>query len=325
MRSQSGRALRSCTSAMSLFGELIAATRVQDLSGCRSLCGIPASVTRKKDLVEALQLQALCPHKRRAVIQHLTGNMTANGLRSWISSLRRAGFVVPDSRVMNGARADIVDAIIRLDCPAGEYSSAQGQRASATTRVVDASVRLDCPAGEYSSAQGQGPSAAGRADSVGEISSAQGGEAPWGVPAGLAGECSSAQGQADSAGQSASSGDIGMVMVAYDAGSSPEASRRKLGKKWMKLARKAFMRSHLPQRVRSAVEEALREYPDATVLKLREVVESRIGVGLHGKYGALFDKALLRGTAKPVKPHRPRKRFVLAVGRRRAKGAPATV
>ena len=292
-----GGPLRSATSAMSLCGELIATTRVQDLSGCRSLCSIPASVKRKKDLVEALQLQALCPHKHRALTQHLTANMTANRLRSWISSLRRAGFVVPDSRVMNGARVDIVDAIIRLDCPAGEYSSAQGQVASAT----------------------------GRADSVGEISSAQGGEAPWGVPAGPAGEYSSAQGQADSAGQSASSGDVGMVMVAYDASSSPEASRRKLGKKWMKLARKAYMRSHLPQRVRSAVEEALREYPDAAVLKLREVVESRIGVDLHGKYGALFDKALLRGTAKPEKPHRPRKRFVLAVGRRRAKGAPANV
>ena len=290
-----GGSLRSATSAMSLFGELIATTRVQDLSGCRSLCNIPASVTRKKDLVEALQLQALCPHKRRAVIQHLTGNMTANGLRSWISSLRRAGFVVPDSRVMNGARADIVDAIIRLDCPAGEYSSAQGQVASAT----------------------------GRADNVGEISSAQGGEAQWGVPAGPAGEYSSAQGQADPAGQSASDGDVGMVMVVYDAGSSPEASRRKLGKKWMKLARKAYMRAHLPQRVRNAVEEALHEYPDATVLKLREVVEGRIGVGLRGKYGVLFDKALLRGTAKPEKTHRPRKRFALAVSRRRAKGAPA--
>ena len=288
---------------MSLFGELIATTRVQDLSGCRSLCSIPASVTRKKGLVDALQLQARCPHKHRAIIQHLTSNLTANGLRSWISSLRQAGFVVPDSRVMKGARADIVDAIIRLDSPAGEYSSAQGQIANATERA----------------------GATGWADSVGEISSAQGGEAPWGVPAGPAGEYSSAQGQAGSAGQSASSGDVGMVMVVYDAGSSPEASRRKLGKKWMKLARKAYMRSHLPQRVRSAVEEAVHEYPDAAILKLREVVESRVGVDLRGKYGAVFDKALLKSTAKPEKPRRPRKRFVLAVGRRRAKGAPANV
>ena len=283
---------------MSLIGELIATTRVQDLSGCRSLCSIPASVTRKKDLVEALQLQVSCPHKHRAVLQHLTANMTANGLRSWISSLRRIGFVVPDSRVMNGARVDIMDAIVSLDCPAGEYSSAQGQVASAT----------------------------GQADSVGEISSAgPAGEYSSALPVGPAGEYSSAQGQADSAGQSASSGDVGMIMVAYDASNSPAASRRKLGRKWMKLARKAYMRSNLPQRVRSAVEEALREHPDAAVLELQEVVESRIGVGLHGKYGALFDKALLRGTAKPEKPHRPRKRFVLAVGRRRAKGAPANV
>ena len=105
--------------------------------------------------------------------------------------------------------------------------------------------------------------------------------------------------------------------------SSPEVSRRKLGKKWMKLARKAYMRSHLPKRIRKAVEEALREHPDAAVMQVREVVESKVGVGLCGKYGVLFDKALLRGTAKVEKPRRPRKRFVLAVARRRrAKGAP---
>ena len=283
---------------MSLIGELIAAARVRDLSGCRSLCSIPASARRRQDLIDALQLQVSCPHQHRAILQHLTANMTANDLRSWISSLRRIGFEVPDSRVMNGARVNIVDAIVRLDCPAGEYSSAHGQVASATRR----------------------------ADSVGEISSAgPAGEYSSALPVGPAGEYSSAQGHVDSAGQSASSGDVGMIMVAYDANNSPAVSKRKLGRKWMKLARKAYMRSNLPQRVRNAVEEALREYPDATIWKVREVVESKIGVGLHGKYGVLFDKALLRATAKPEKPHRPRKRFVLAVGRRRAKGAPANV
>ena len=279
---------------MSLFGELITTTRVLDLLGCRSLCGIPASITRKKDLVEALLLQAQCPQKRRAIIQNLTVNMTATGLRTWISSLRRSGFVVPDSRVMNRGRDEIMDAIIRLECPAGEYSSAQ-----------DTEVRWEVPvgpAGEYSSAQG-------RADSAGQ--SVGSGDV------GPAGEYSSAQGRAGSAGQSVGSGDAGMVLVAYDAGSSPEVSRRKLGKKWMKLARKAYMRSHLPKRVRKAVEEALQEYPDAAVLKLREVVESKVGVALCGKYGVLFDKALLRGTAKLERPRRPRKRFVLAVARRR--------
>ena len=218
-----------CPFAMSLLGELITTTSVLDLKGCRSLCGIPASITRKKDLTEALLLQAQCPHKRRAIIQHLMGNMTANGLRSWISSLRRAGFVVPDSRVMGRGRAEIMDAIICLQCPAGEYSSAQGQVVSAT----------------------------GQADSAGEYA---------GV--GPAGENSSAQGRADSAGQSVGSGDVGMVLVAYDAGSSPQVSRKKSGKKWMKLARKAHMRSHLPKHVRKAVGEALQEYPDATVMKL---------------------------------------------------------
>lgn len=269
----------SVPSVMSLLGELVTTSRLLDLNGCRSLCGIPASVTRKKDLAEALLLQARCPHKRRAVIRHLTDNMTANALRSWVSSLRRAGVVVPDSRVMGRGRAEIMDAIMRLECPAEEYSSAQGAEAQAA------------------SATGQ---------------------------AGGAEEYSSAQEVADSAGQSVGSHDVGMVMVAYDAGNSPEVSRRKWCKKWMKLARKAYMRSHLPGRVRNAVADALREYPDAMVSELREVVESKVGVDLCGKYGVLFDKALLRGTAKPEKPCRPRKRFVLAVGHRRAKQAPAS-
>ena len=118
--------------------------------------------------------------------------------------------------------------------------------------------------------------------------------------------------------------DVGMVLVAYDATSSPAANRRKLGKKWLKLAQKAYMRSQMPRRVRRAVAEALRENPDAAVLTLRGVVESKVGVDLRGKYGVLFDKALLSGTAKPEKPSRPRKRFSLAVDRRRAKQAPAS-
>ena len=91
--------------------------------------------------------------------------------------------------------------------------------------------------------------------------------------------------------------DVGTVLVAYDAANSPAISRRKLGKKWMKLARKAFMRSQLPKRVRKAVAEALLEYPDTTVLTLRGIVGNKVGVDLSGKYGILFDKALLRDTA----------------------------
>ena len=79
---------------------------------------------------EALLLQAQCPRKRRAIIRHLTGNMTASGLRSWMSSLRRVGYKVPDSKVMGRGRAEIMDAIIRLESPAGEHSPAQGGEAA---------------------------------------------------------------------------------------------------------------------------------------------------------------------------------------------------
>ena len=65
----------------------------------------------------------------------------------------------------------------------------------------------------------------------------------------------------------------------------------------MVAARKAYMRSQLPKRVRKAVTEALREHPDTMVLTLRGVMESKVGVDLSGKYGILFDKALLRDTA----------------------------
>ncbi len=71
--------------AMSLLDELITTSQVLDLKSCRGLCGIPASITHKKDLVEALLLQTRCPHKRRSVIRQLTDNMNANALRSWIS------------------------------------------------------------------------------------------------------------------------------------------------------------------------------------------------------------------------------------------------
>ena len=309
----------SLPTAMSLLGELITTSCVPDLIRCRSLCGIPASITRKKDLVEALLLRAQCPHKHRAVIRHLTDHITVSALRSRISFLRRTGYVVPDSYLMSRGRAEIMDAIIRLDRPAGEYSSAQGQAAIASGQAASA--------GEYSLAQGQAASASKRQaheEVQGQAANAAG-------QAASAGEYSSAQGAAgshsadSSPGQSVGSHDVGMVMVAYDAGSSREASRRKLSKKWMKLARKACMRKHLPARVRHAVAEALlQEDPDAVVLKLREVVESKVGVDLRGKYGVLFDKALLRHTAKPVNHRRPRTRFVLAVGRRRAKRAPAS-
>ena len=92
--------------AVSLLDELITTSRVLDSNSCRGLCGIPASITRKKDLVEALLLQTRCPHKRRAVIRHLTDNITANALRLWMKGV--AGCRVPDSKVMGRGRAGVL-------------------------------------------------------------------------------------------------------------------------------------------------------------------------------------------------------------------------
>jgi len=292
---------------MSLLGELLTASRVQDLSRCRSLCGIPASTTRKKDLTETLSLHAQCPHKHRALFKCLTDSMTANGLRSWISSKRRVGFLVPDAKLMGRGRAEILDAIIRLDhrlaldggAGAGAYATEQGQAHEEVQRQA-------ASAGEFSSAAPVQRQAA----SAGEYSSAV--EAAGGHSADA------------SAGQSVGSHDVGMVLVAYDAGGSPAIARRKLGRKWLKAASRAYLRSHLPGRVRRAVVEALEENPDAVVSQLRGVVERKVGVDFGGKYRLLFDKALLRHAAQPEQRRRPRSRFVLAVGRQRAKRAPAS-
>ena len=200
--------------------------------------------------------------------------------------MRRAGFVVPDSKVMGRGRAEIADAIIHLECPAEEYSSAPGQTSCASKMPAHEEVHR------------QAANAREQATNAEEYTLEQG---------------------MDSTGQSLGSHDVGMVMETYDAVSNPAATRRKLGEKWMKLARKAYMRSHLPGRVRRAVAKALQEYPDETTgFELREVVEKKDGVGLCGQYGVLFDKALLSQTAKQVKRRRPRRRFVLAVGRQKA-------
>ena len=118
---------------------------------------------------------------------------------------------------MNRGRAEILDAIIRLECPAGEYSSADSNgESSAQEGETHEKAQGQCPAGEYSAAD-----------------------------------------HTASASQPMGSHDVGTVMVAYDAASSPAASRRKLGKKLMKLAQKAYVRSQLPKRVHQAVAEAL--------------------------------------------------------------------
>ena len=117
--------------AMALLRKLIATSRLAQLKGCRGLCGIPATTTRKQDLAEALLLQAQCPQKHRVVMQYLMETMTVHGIQSWISSLRLAGFVVPPSRLMHRGRAEIIDAILHLDRPAGDGPAAKREATGA--------------------------------------------------------------------------------------------------------------------------------------------------------------------------------------------------
>ena len=201
---------------------------------------------------------------------------------------------------MGRGRAEILDAIIRLDhrlafdggAGAGAYATEQRQAASAGEFSSAAPVQRQAASdGEYSSAAPVQRHAAG----AGEYSSAV--EAAGGHSADA------------SAGQSVGSHDVGMVLVAHDARSSPAIVRRKLGRKWLKAASRAYLWSHLPGRVRRAVVEALEENPDAVVSQLRGVVERKVGVDLGGKYRPLFDKALLRHTARPEQRRRPRSRL----------------
>ena len=67
----------SLPAAMALLGELITTSRVTDLNRCRSLCGIPATTTRKNDLVEALLLHTRCPQN------HWVGGTAFQSDGSW--------------------------------------------------------------------------------------------------------------------------------------------------------------------------------------------------------------------------------------------------
>ena len=105
---------------------------------------------------------------------------------------------------MNRGRAEIIDAILHLDRPAGDGPAAQREATGA---------------GAYSPAQERAASA-GEHVWVRE----RAGDCP------LAHEAPGGHGADSSAGLPADSHDVGMVLVAYDAGGSHEARRRKLSK-----------------------------------------------------------------------------------------------
>ena len=105
------------------------------------------------------------------------------------------------------------------------------------------------------------------------------------------------------------------ILVACDSTAAPVCVRRKMHRKWSKLCRKAVRKT---KRVFNTLQATLQEHPDATISLLRAEVGKKIGVTLEGKYKLVFDRALLKLTAKPVAKTRAREsRFVLAVRRRR--------
>ena len=83
---------------------------------------------------------------------------------------------------------------------------------------------------------------------------------------------------------------------------------------WSKLA----LRASLPKRIWRALVSVRDSHVDSTVVAVRAVVASKIGVPLDGKYMWVFDKVCLTLFAAPQKNRRPRKRFVL-------KSKPATL
>jgi hypothetical protein len=112
-----------------------------------------------------------------------------------------------------------------------------------------------------------------------------------------------------------------LALVALDSSAAPARTEQKLKKRWHKLARKAIaaaLRKSLPRRLRQAVAKLLEDHPDHTVAALREAAGRQVGVSLEGKYRYLFDKALYRLTAMPMKKRRPQVRWVLATARQRS-------
>ena len=90
---------------------------------------------------------------------------------------------------------------------------------------------------------------------------------------------------------------LGSVLVAYDAGAATTHTRRKMHKRWSKLA----LRASLPNRIRRALVSVRDSHADSTVAAVRGVVATKIGVPLDGKYMWVFDKVVLKLTAAPQK------------------------
>ena len=251
------------------------------------MCGIPATVTRKAELVVELLRHAQDETKHRAVMTRLLEKQTATELRHWISMQRRFGYAVPPSDVMRRGRAAIVLAIIEVDRPIRTPTAAHPDCGVHPGLETDVKLASDTALVAFDPST---PAAA---------------HPDWGVHPGLERDVEHASETA---------------LVVFDPSGAPARMEQKLRKRWRKLAGKATAaasRKSLPRHVRQLVAKLLQDHPDHTVAALREAAGKQVEVSLVGKYRYLFDKALLKPTAMPIRKRRYRKRWDLAVARQR--------
>ena len=178
----------------------------------------------------------------KKMLTQLTSNMTVEALKQWVSAVRMIGFTVPSTKTMARSRADIVTAIIDCDKPSKSPPT-----------------NIEGPAGVVHPGRPGTPNALrpGQSQDSEPVASNNMEFAP------------------------AADTEFRSVLVAYDAGVGTKRTRRKMHKRWSKLA----LRASLPKRIRRDLVSVMDRLAESTVAAVRGVVADRIGVPLDGKYG----------------------------------------
>ena len=259
-----------------LLHELLKNSLAPDLRRCRRACGIPATKKRKHGILQDMLHHAQDVQMHQVMLTQLTSSMTVEALKQWVSTMRMMGFTVPSAKTMAQSRANIVKAIIDCDQPS--------KSAPANIEGQVGVVNPGRPG--TASALRLGQSQASKPVASSSMEYAPAADTVW-----------------------------GSELAAYDAGAAATHTRRKMHKRWSKLA----LRASLPKRIRRALVSVRDSHADSTVAAVRGVVATKIGVPLDGKYMWVFDKVCLKLFAAPQKKRRPRNRFVLKVSRQQPK------
>ena len=209
-------------------------------------------------MVQDMLHHAQNPHIHKVMLTQMTSCMTVEALTQWASEMRMIGFTVPSAKTMARSRADIVNAIVDCDKPS-----------------MSPPANVEGPAGVVH----LGHPGADRALRPGQIQDSE-------PPAPSSMEYAPAKGT-----------ELGSVLVEYDAGVGAMRTRRKMHKRWSKLA----LRASLPKRIRRALISVMDNHADSKVTAVRGVVADKIGVPLDGKYGWVLHKVFLKLTAVPEK------------------------